>query len=210
MLAGKIALTMGSQNEVHQRLLLFTKELAENRELLNFMQEYVAENNSIEYCVRLSLENQDIVSRTSQTQRRSRTSKPKVMKQESLALTVRHLCAKVGFCVVDEAALKELLNLVINCVTSSDIAEELHLDGNMTGKLAVELLYGYFYLIPHLAFQDDSIVDQLLFLLRVQNFKYSLPALKIFVAVSAFKPLKIHPADSVEWRLKQLEEESIG
>jgi hypothetical protein len=53
MLAGKIAVTMGSQNEVHQRLLLFTKELAENKELLNFMQEYVAENNSIEYCVRL-------------------------------------------------------------------------------------------------------------------------------------------------------------
>jgi len=36
---------------------------------------------------------------------------------------------------------QELLKLVINCVTSSDIAEELRLAGSMTGKLAVELLY---------------------------------------------------------------------
>jgi hypothetical protein len=52
-LAGKIALTMGCQKKVHQRLLLLTEELAENRELLNFMQEYVTENNSIEDCARL-------------------------------------------------------------------------------------------------------------------------------------------------------------
>jgi len=43
--------------------------------------------------------------------------------------------------------------------------------------------------MPRLAFQDDSIVDQLLFFLRVQNYQYSLPAMKIFVTLSAFKPL---------------------
>jgi hypothetical protein len=48
VLAGKIAVTMGCQKEVHQRLLLLTEELAENRKLLNFLQEYVTENNSIE------------------------------------------------------------------------------------------------------------------------------------------------------------------
>jgi hypothetical protein len=52
-LAGKIALTMGCQKEVHQRLLLLTEELAENRNLLNFLQEYVTENNSFEDCERL-------------------------------------------------------------------------------------------------------------------------------------------------------------
>jgi len=53
VLAGKIALTMGYQKRVHQRLLLLTEELAENRKLLNFLQEYVTENNSIEDCERL-------------------------------------------------------------------------------------------------------------------------------------------------------------
>jgi len=43
--------------------------------------------------------------------------------------------------------------------------------------------------MPRVAFQDDSIVDQLLFILSVHNYEYSLPALKIFVALSAFKPL---------------------
>jgi hypothetical protein len=32
---------------------LLTKELEENRELLNFLQEYVTENDSFEYCTRL-------------------------------------------------------------------------------------------------------------------------------------------------------------
>ena len=36
---------------------------------------------------------------------------------------------------------QELLKLVIYCVTSSNIAEDLHLAGSMTGNLAVELLY---------------------------------------------------------------------
>jgi hypothetical protein len=53
MLAGKIALTMGCQKKVHQRLLLLTEELAENREVLNFLQEYVTENHPIEDCERL-------------------------------------------------------------------------------------------------------------------------------------------------------------
>jgi hypothetical protein len=50
VLAGKIALIMGSQKEVHKRLLLLTKELAENRELLNFLQECVTKNKSTEHC----------------------------------------------------------------------------------------------------------------------------------------------------------------
>jgi len=53
VLAGKIALTMGCQKEVHQRLLLLTEKLAENRKLLNFLQKYVTENNSIEDCEHL-------------------------------------------------------------------------------------------------------------------------------------------------------------
>jgi hypothetical protein len=53
VLAGKIALTMGCQKEVHQRLLMLTEELAENKKLLNFLQEYVTENNSIEDCQHL-------------------------------------------------------------------------------------------------------------------------------------------------------------
>jgi len=57
MLAGKIAITMGCQEDVHKRLLLLTEELAENRELLNFLQEYVTENNSIEDCERLWVRN---------------------------------------------------------------------------------------------------------------------------------------------------------
>jgi len=52
-LAGKIALTMGCQKNVHQGLILLTEELAENRKLLNFLQEYVTENNSTEDCDRL-------------------------------------------------------------------------------------------------------------------------------------------------------------
>jgi hypothetical protein len=44
---------------------------------------------------------------------------------------------------------QELLKLVINCVTNSDIAEELHLTGSMTGKLAVELLYVCFHCVFH-------------------------------------------------------------
>ena len=50
VLAGKIALTMGYQKEVHQGLLLLTEELAENRKLFNFMQEFVTENNSSDDC----------------------------------------------------------------------------------------------------------------------------------------------------------------
>lgn len=53
MLAGKISLTMGNQREVHERLLLLTKELAENRKLLKFLQEYVNETNSCEDYERL-------------------------------------------------------------------------------------------------------------------------------------------------------------
>jgi hypothetical protein len=53
MLAGKISLTMGNQKEVHQRLVLLTKELAENQRLLNFLQEYVNETNSCEDYERL-------------------------------------------------------------------------------------------------------------------------------------------------------------
>lgn len=50
VLAGKIAMTMGCQKKVHQRLLSLTEELAENRTLLNFLQEFVTVNNSIEDC----------------------------------------------------------------------------------------------------------------------------------------------------------------
>lgn len=32
-------------------------------------------------------------------------------------------------------------------------------------------------------------MDQLLFVLKEQNYEYSLPALKIFVTLSAYKPL---------------------
>lgn len=53
MLAGKIAVTMGGQKEVHGRLLLLTKELAENRKMLNFLQEYVNNSNSITKCALL-------------------------------------------------------------------------------------------------------------------------------------------------------------
>jgi hypothetical protein len=48
MLAGKLSLTMGNQKEAHHRLLLLTEELAANRKLLNFLQEYVNETNSCE------------------------------------------------------------------------------------------------------------------------------------------------------------------
>ena len=44
---------------------------------------------------------------------------------------------------------QELLKLVINCVTSSDIAEDLHLAGSVTGKLAVELLHVRFLSVLH-------------------------------------------------------------
>jgi hypothetical protein len=47
-----------------------------------------------------------MVSYTSQTKKRSRTSKQKVKKRESIALAVKNLCAKVGSILVDEAALK--------------------------------------------------------------------------------------------------------
>jgi hypothetical protein len=43
-------MTMGCQKKVHQRLLSLTEELAENRTLLNFLQEFVTVNNSIEDC----------------------------------------------------------------------------------------------------------------------------------------------------------------
>lgn len=36
---------------------------------------------------------------------------------------------------------QELLKLVIKCVVSSDIAEDLHLTGNTAGELGIELLY---------------------------------------------------------------------
>jgi hypothetical protein len=51
--AGKLSLTMGNQRKAHQGLLLLTKELTENRKLLNFLQEYVNENNSCEDYERL-------------------------------------------------------------------------------------------------------------------------------------------------------------
>lgn len=53
MVAGKLSLTMGNQKEAHHRLLLLTKELAANRKLLSFLQEYVNENNSCEDYERL-------------------------------------------------------------------------------------------------------------------------------------------------------------
>jgi hypothetical protein len=43
--------------------------------------------------------------------------------------------------------------------------------------------------MPHLAFKDESTLNQLLLLLTVDNHQYSLPTLKIFIAVSAYKPL---------------------
>jgi len=57
VLAGKIAETMGCQKDVHQRLILLTEELAENRRLLNFLQEYVAVNNSVNDCGHLWVSN---------------------------------------------------------------------------------------------------------------------------------------------------------
>jgi hypothetical protein len=53
MAAGKLSLTMGNQKEAHHRLLLLTEELAANRKLLNFLQEYVNENNCCEDYERL-------------------------------------------------------------------------------------------------------------------------------------------------------------
>lgn len=41
---------------------------------------------------------------------------------------------------------------MVNCVTSSDIAEDLHLAGSVTGKLAVELLHVRFSL--HISLND--------------------------------------------------------
>lgn len=52
-LVGMIALTMGRPKEEHKKLLLFTKELAENRKLLTFLQEYMNNNNSIDECALL-------------------------------------------------------------------------------------------------------------------------------------------------------------
>jgi hypothetical protein len=54
----------------------------------------------------LQSENYDIISCTSQTKKRSRTSKKKVMKQESVTLAAKNLCAKLSTFIVDEAALK--------------------------------------------------------------------------------------------------------
>jgi hypothetical protein len=53
MLAGKLSLTMGNQKEAHHRLLLLVKELAEDKKLLDFLQEYVNETNSCEDYERL-------------------------------------------------------------------------------------------------------------------------------------------------------------
>ena len=47
-----------------------------------------------------------MVSYTSQTMKRSRTSKQKVTKQESVALAVKNVCVKVGSFLADETALK--------------------------------------------------------------------------------------------------------
>jgi hypothetical protein len=44
---------------------------------------------------------------------------------------------------------QELLKLVIKCVSSGDIAEDLHLAGEMAGKLAIELLYVRFLCVVH-------------------------------------------------------------
>lgn len=43
--------------------------------------------------------------------------------------------------------------------------------------------------MPRLAFQNESTMDQLLFLLTVEDCRYSLAALKIFVTLSSYKPL---------------------
>ncbi|XP_021942836.1 sister chromatid cohesion protein PDS5 homolog A-B-like isoform X2 [Zootermopsis nevadensis] len=195
MLAGKLSLTMGNQREAHHRLLLLVKELATNRKLFEFLQNYVNETNTCEDYERLWSENQDVLTYTSESKKRSLTLKRSVLTKESIILIVKSLCAKVACFLVDKGTIKELLKLVINCVTSSDIAEDLHLARTTVGKLAVELLYEYFYLMPHLAFQDDSTMDQLLFLLTVDSHKYSLPAMKIFITLSAYKPLgEVYPA----------------
>jgi hypothetical protein len=43
--------------------------------------------------------------------------------------------------------------------------------------------------MPRLAFQDESTMDQLLLLFTVDDHQYSLPALKVFDTLSAYKPL---------------------
>lgn len=43
--------------------------------------------------------------------------------------------------------------------------------------------------MPRLAFKNESTMDQLLLLLTVDDCHYSLPALKIFVTLSSYKPL---------------------
>ncbi|XP_023702035.1 sister chromatid cohesion protein PDS5 homolog B-A isoform X3 [Cryptotermes secundus] len=189
MVAGKLSLTMGNQKEAHHRLLLLTKELAANRKLLSFLQEYANENNFCEDYERLWTENQDIVSYTSERKKRSLTSKRRVLKKESIVLSVKSLCAKLASFLVDEVAMKELLTLVMDCVTRSDVAKDLHIAESTAAKLGIELLCEYFYLMPCLAFKNESTMDQLLLLLTVDDCHYSLPALKIFVTLSSYKPL---------------------
>lgn len=53
MLAGKLSLTMGNQREAHHRLLLLVKELATNKKLFEFLQNYVNETNTCEDYERL-------------------------------------------------------------------------------------------------------------------------------------------------------------
>lgn len=63
-------------------------------------------DNLLKLSLFLQSRNPDIVEYTSQKERRSPTSKRKDMKQDSIALTVRNVCAKVACFMVDKAALK--------------------------------------------------------------------------------------------------------
>jgi len=67
---------------------------------------------------------------------------------------------------------QELLKLVVNCVTSSDIAEDLHLAGHMTGKLAVELLHVRFLFVFDFLLLKASIVYSTQFITRLSSTVY--------------------------------------
>lgn len=54
----------------------------------------------------LQSRNQDIVLHTSQAEERSRTSKRKATKRDSVVLTLKKLCARSACFLVDKAALK--------------------------------------------------------------------------------------------------------
>ncbi|XP_069700925.1 sister chromatid cohesion protein PDS5 homolog B-B-like isoform X2 [Periplaneta americana] len=187
--AGKLSESMGDQEKAYKSLLVLVDTLAEEEGLLDFLRTYISDEDYACGDYGQLLSEYENLRRISETKKRKGRRKSKSLAESPVPPIVKSLCARVGSLLVDQEAMQELVNLVEDCLNSDAMARSLHIDKDLVGKRAVELLYEYFYVMPRLAFQVEVSRDLLAFLLTTKKSEYNLQAMKIFISLAKYKNL---------------------